>query len=160
VIIHVIGSRAHTDAKRPQHMKNTCLLIVSDNYPIVIDMGEGVKKADVTSVYQPKAILLTHAHEDHVGPGIDDLNVDTYATAITWDIIGDKLSLPDDKRHTIKSGETFELGPYKITPWKVVHSIRAPAVGYLIDDGKFRVFVSPDFLDLYNIGHKLGQIDV
>ncbi|RMF01092.1 MAG: ribonuclease J [Chloroflexi bacterium] len=85
-----------------------------------------------------KAILLTHGHEDHIGalPYIlPDIPVPLYATRLTQGLIEVKLKeaklLDKIELNTITSESVIEIGPFKIEPFHVCHSI-PDAVGYAI----------------------------
>jgi len=99
MIIYAIGTRAHTDTKTTLHRKHTCLMLVAKNYPLLIDAGEGIKKKDVIGIYKPKAILITHAHEDHMGPILEELGIPIYATPFTIRILKERFNIPDNLIH-------------------------------------------------------------
>src|SRR6202041_3877945 len=69
-----------------------------------------------------KAIVLTHAHEDHIGsiPYIlPELNVPIYGTQFTLAIVKKKLEehglLESVKLTEIAAGDTTTIGPFTIT---------------------------------------------
>ncbi len=77
-----------------------------------------------------RAILITHGHEDHIGalPHIvDDIKAPIYATPLTLGLIEAKLrearQLADVELIAFRAGEVFEIGPFKIEPFHVAHSI-------------------------------------
>lgn len=106
-----------------------------------------------------RAILLTHAHEDHVGglPRIlSQLNVPVYGTEFTLTFVEGKLEehklLDDTEMIEMVPGERFNLGPFNIQPIRVTHSlvdcvalaIRTP-VGTIVHTGDFKIDLSsPD----------------
>ncbi|WP_263368124.1 ribonuclease J [Edaphobacter bradus] len=104
-----------------------------------------------------RAIVLTHAHEDHIGglPWIlSELNVPVYGTEFTLAFVEGKLEehglLDDADLIEILPGERFTLGPFAITPIRVTHSlvdcvalaIHTP-VGVVLHTGDFKVDLSP-----------------
>ena len=86
-------------------------------------LGVDIVIPDITYLKQNKrmvrAIVLTHAHEDHIGaiPYIlGDLNVPIYGTEFTLAIVRKKLEehalLDKAKLHEVKAGQTTAIGPF------------------------------------------------
>ena len=106
-----------------------------------------------------RAIVLTHGHEDHIGglPWIlSELKVPVYGTEFTLTYVEGKLEehklLDDADLIEMLPGESFDLGPFRISPIRVTHSlvdcvalaIRTP-VGIVVHTGDFKIDLSsPD----------------
>ncbi len=124
-------------------------------------LGVDVVIPDITYLKQNKskvrAIILTHAHEDHIGalPYIlGDLNVPVYGTEFTLAIARKKLEenglLDDADLREIAAGKTITIGPFQIEFLHVTHStidcvalaIRTP-VGVIIHTGDFKIDPTP-----------------
>jgi ribonuclease J len=96
-------------------------------------------------------IVLTHAHEDHIGAipyFAADLGVPLYATPFTADMITRKLEeagLKDSvELNVIRGTDSFALGPFDISYVPLAHSI-AEGNGLLIETPYGRVFHSGDW---------------
>lgn len=104
-----------------------------------------------------KAIVLTHAHEDHVGalPYIlKHLDVPIYGTRLTLGLLANKLKEHDledsaDVRE-ITAGDPWEIAPFKIEGIRVTHSLMdclalavETPVGTVIHTGDFKIDNTP-----------------
>ncbi len=102
-------------------------------------------------------IVLTHAHEDHVGalPFLLEMaNVPVYATEFTLGMVESKFAefglIGKVVTHTISTRQPFTLGPFSIEFIRVSHSlvdcvalaIETP-VGVIIHTGDFKVDETP-----------------
>ena len=106
-----------------------------------------------------RGILLTHGHEDHIGglPWIlSELKVPVYGTEFTLTLLEGKLEehklLDDADLIEMLPGSSFDLGPFRVSPLRVTHSlvdcvalaIRTP-VGTIVHTGDFKIDLSsPD----------------
>lgn len=99
--------------------------VIIPDYKYLLDKADRVK-----------GILITHAHEDHVGAlpyFLQDIKAPIYATPLTAGLIEVKLRQAQlDKQVelvTIQAGSTFDIGQFTIEPFHVTHSI-PDCVGY------------------------------
>jgi ribonuclease J len=104
-----------------------------------------------------EAVVLTHAHEDHIGALAHLLrrfNVPVYGSDITLAftrrrLADEQFDDPVDLR-TIVPRKVFEAGPFRVEPIRVTHStpnstalaIRTPA-GIIIHSGDFKIDDAP-----------------
>jgi ribonuclease J len=103
------------------------------------------------------AVVLTHAHEDHIGAVPNLLrrfNVPVYGTDITLAFTRRRLTDAqfDDRLdlRTVAPGQAFEAGPFTVEPIRVTHStpnsialaIRTPA-GTIVHSGDFKIDETP-----------------
>ncbi|WP_240504515.1 ribonuclease J [Tsuneonella mangrovi] len=100
---------------------------------------------------QLDGIVLTHAHEDHIGAVpyfAQDLGVPLYATPFTADLVRRKLEeagLVDEVELNIIEGtDSFAVGPFDVSYIPLAHSI-AEGNGLLIDTPYGRVFHTGDW---------------
>ena len=99
-----------------------------------------------------EAIVLTHAHEDHIGAVpyfAADLGVPIYATPFTADLVRRKLEeaglLDQVEVHVIAADHgSFSVGPFEITYIPLAHSI-AEGNALLIDTPHGRIFHTGDW---------------
>ncbi|MGB7407838.1 MAG: ribonuclease J [Pontixanthobacter sp.] len=96
-------------------------------------------------------IVLTHAHEDHIGAVpyfAADLGVPLYATPFTAELVRRKLQeaglAGEVELHVIEGEDTFGIGPFGIEYVPLAHSI-AEGNALLIDTPYGRVFHSGDW---------------
>lgn len=124
-------------------------------------LGVDIVIPDIAYLKQHKhmvrAIVLTHAHEDHIGAVpyiLPDLDVPIFGTEFTLAIVRKKLeeaALLDKARlNTVKAGQTTNIGPFAIEYLHVTHStidcvalaVRTPA-GVIIHTGDFKIDPTP-----------------
>jgi ribonuclease J len=124
-------------------------------------LGVDIVIPDTTYLKQNKrmirAIVLTHAHEDHIGAIpyiIADLNVPIYGTKFTLALVRKKLEehalLDKVKLHEIAPGDVTTLGAFQIEYLHVTHStidcvalaVRTP-LGVIIHTGDFKIDPTP-----------------
>jgi len=111
---------------------------------------------------QPDAILLSHAHLDHVGLlAHTPSEVPVYATAgtskmmLAGAVFAGQESLPRERHQAIKSRTPFSIGDIQITPFAVDHSCYG-AVAFLVEaDGKKLLYSG----DLRWHGRKPGMLN-
>jgi len=99
-----------------------------------------------------RAIIITHGHEDHTGglpyvlPKIPGTPI--YATRLTQGLITGKLRehklLERTTQHTVEPGVEISIGQFRVTPFRVNHSI-PDGVGYLIETPLGRIVHTGDF---------------
>ena len=138
---------------------------------IVIDTGFMLPNADMPGVdlilpdihylverqEKIRGILLTHAHEDHIGALfylLQQLDVPVYGTQLTLAIASGRLReynvLKKAQLNTIAPGDTVELGDFSAEFIHVTHSIpdtvaialRTPA-GIIVHTGDFKFDMTP-----------------
>jgi ribonuclease J len=148
-----------------------CLALRWEDDIIVIDaglmfpeselLGVDIVVPDITYLIENKehvrAIILTHAHMDHIGglPWIlSEIKVPVYATEFTLAYVEGNLEenqlLDETELVEICPREKFTIGPFTIEPIRVTHSlvdavslaIETP-VGIVIHTGDFKIDLSP-----------------
>ena len=113
------------------------------------------------NISKVKGFVITHGHEDHIGAlpyVLKDVNVPIYATKLTIALIENKLKehnlTKTTKRKIVKSGQSINLGKFRIEFIKTNHSIAdasalaiySPA-GIVVHTGDFKVDYTPVFGD-------------
>ena len=113
---------------------------------VIPDIGYLLEKRE-----KIRGIVITHAHEDHIGalPYIlPQLNVPVYCTRLAKGLISVKLkerkALAQAKINVINPGSQFSLGRFKIEFYPVCHSI-PDAVGLIIQTPVGTIVHSGDF---------------
>lgn len=99
-----------------------------------------------------RAILVTHGHEDHFGalPYIlPKVPVPVYATPLVAGFIKAKLEDYNlagrfDIRTINPDSDVLNIGSFKITPYRVNHSV-PDSVGYCLETPEGSIFHTPDF---------------
>ncbi len=97
------------------------------------------------------AVVLTHAHEDHIGAVpyfAQDLDVPFYATPFTARLVVDKLEEAKIRRevdlHVIDHLNSFQIGPFTLRYVPLAHSI-AEGNALVIDTPYGRIFHTGDW---------------
>jgi len=96
-------------------------------------------------------IVITHAHEDHIGALpylLKKVNVPLYATSLTMGFIENKFDefdlLTSTDRRVISNKSPIELGPFLIDFFAMCHSV-PDAVGVMVETPIGRLIFSGDF---------------
>ncbi|MBN2478689.1 MAG: MBL fold metallo-hydrolase [Parachlamydiales bacterium] len=113
----------------------------------MIDCGENWLKK--LKRLQPTSIFITHAHPDHAFGLKEGSFCPVYATKITFDLLKD---FPIEKKYKkiVTIGKKTKIDGITFEPFEVMHSIKAPAVGYRITFNKKAFFYVPDVLWIEN----------
>ncbi len=150
---------------------------------IVIDAGAMFPEADLPGVDlivpdlayleshkgQLKALVLTHAHEDHIGGVpyvLPHLEGAVYGTALTLAFVANKLDehALEPRTVEVKPGSSITIGPFVLEFVRVTHSIpdcvavivRTPQ-GVLLHTGDFKVDQTPLDGQAFDL-HRFAQL--
>ncbi|HXD99076.1 MAG TPA: ribonuclease J [Candidatus Acidoferrum sp.] len=98
-----------------------------------------------------RAVVLTHGHEDHIGAIpylLRAANVPVYGTPLTLALVGEKLRehglLEGADLRVMRPRAAFEVGPFRVEPIRVTHSI-VDGIGLAVDTPAGTVVLTGDF---------------
>jgi L-ascorbate metabolism protein UlaG (beta-lactamase superfamily) len=133
----------------------SCFLIEANNKIILVDPGMLKFQSEFIDDWcRADMILITHKHSDHINAQvIKDLNIPIYATKEVQD------TYPDIKFNIVEDGNNLVFDTLKIEVVKAVHGYNPKLkgkgevlfnVGYIIDDGKVRFYITSDTICFNN----------
>ncbi len=141
-----------------------CMVYEYDGEAIVVDcgmmfpdaatLGVDVIVPDMSYIFENpskfRGVFLTHGHEDHIGAVpflVDEVNLPVYGMPLTLGFVADKLEefgIDDVELRALRPREFVELGPFRIEPIRVTHSI-VDALGFAITTPAGTVVHTGDF---------------
>ena len=122
-----------------------CYYLFTEQYGILIDLGIGIRSFKKyfrdygLSFGKVNAILITHDHTDHIkaaGAFSTEFHVPVYATeAVHAGMLRNRFmqkKVGAAERHYFACGDTFTLGPFRISTFKVPHD-SSENCGYYVE---------------------------
>jgi len=145
-ILHFLGTRGEIQETRSGHEKHSGLLIKYYKERILFDCGEPEFLKE-----NPNYIFLTHAHPDHAaglnGEKGEGTKIPVYCTEETRNLL-EEAKVKVRYWREIKPQKTIKLGSFRITAFRVLHSIKAPAVCFKIEVGRKTFLYAPDVIKI------------
>ena len=132
------GTRANITECSERHPFHSALEIATEQGSVLIDCGADWRQGLPCS---PAALLLTHAHDDHVDGLRTGTSLPVYATAVTQQVVAPWLS---QEVRRLAIGVPLNVAGLRIIPIELQHSLRAPAVGLRINADGRTLFYAPD----------------
>lgn len=150
-----LGTKGEIEEEKPHHRFHSSLVVTSGNFSLLIDYGM-LQRYSISRIH-PDYILITHAHPDHYRW----LKIDE-KTGVPVYLTGETLEYGKyrpQNAHVVKLDENFELGPFKCRAYRVIHSIRCPAVGWKIVVGGKTLVYNSDLVDIVEKDDVLTGVD-
>ncbi|MBE0480136.1 MAG: MBL fold metallo-hydrolase [Dehalococcoidia bacterium] len=149
-----LGTKGEIEESSPRHSYHSSLLIESGSR-IVIDYGV-LRKHSLDEI-GPDALFITHAHPDHYAWLKEEIYTDipVYLTRETLDYGKYKPRMTK----VLEPGTPVTAGHIEICPYRVIHSTRAPAVGYRLTVANRRLVYNPDLVDIVDKDAILQGVD-
>ncbi len=153
--ITFLGTRGNIKAKTRRHKRHTVTLVQYRRTKIMIDCG--LDWLGKIKFIKPDAIILTHAHPDHAFGLKKGAPCPVYASDASWQIIE---TFPIYDQYEVKIQKPFHIGSIQLEAFFVVHSLRAPAIGYRISAGKKVIFCVHDLISIPKQKKALSGVDL
>jgi phosphoribosyl 1,2-cyclic phosphodiesterase len=150
-----LGTRGGIDIRRRRRWRHSVLMIDGRNGRLMIDCGSDWL-GRVASL-RPDAILITHAHPDHVGGLAAGAPCPVYATRAAWRTL---KRYPIKDRRVVRPRHAFAIDGVHFEAFPVEHSKRAPAVGYRFSCGTTAVFYVSDVAVIPGRERALRSVDL
>ena len=150
-----LGTKGEIEEETPLHRFHSSMVVDSGKTRLLIDYGM-LQRYSLAEI-NPSAILITHAHPDHYRwlKEEEPTKIPVFMTRETFDY---GQFHPEDSR-IIEPGHEFDIGPFKCSAYRVIHSIRCPAVGWkIVVDNKMLVYNS-DVVDIIDKDKVLTGVD-
>jgi phosphoribosyl 1,2-cyclic phosphodiesterase len=140
-----LGTKGYIDVWSRWHKRHTITLIVYKGKRVAIDCGLDWQRK--LNKIKADAFVITHAHPDHVDGLKKGSPVPVYATRDSWKIMK-RFAIKKQYRHKIIARKPFKIGAITFEAFHVIHSIKAPAVGYRITAGNVTIFCVHDLISI------------
>ena len=149
------GTRGYIEESSPLHAMHSACLLVYRGRRLLLDFGENW--AGRLAELAPDWIAITHAHPDHSFGLRQGAGVPVFVTQESRDLLKD---YPVADFRTVAPGRHVAAGPFDILPYAVIHSIRAPAVGYRVAAGSLVIAYNADLVAIERKEEILTGVDV
>ena len=126
--LHFYGTKGYVKEKSRAHSGHSAFTVEAEGFRLLCDFGQNRK--GLLERIRPDAIFVSHAHPDHAWGLEEGTDVPVHASAITHEITKD---LPIRRRVTLVPEAAVVVGPFRLTAFPVVHSVRCPCVAVRIE---------------------------
>jgi ribonuclease BN (tRNA processing enzyme) len=141
VKLHFYGTRGYVAESTKAHAGHSAFVVEANGFRLLCDFGENRK--GMLERIRPDAIFVSHAHPDH-GWGLwEGTDIPVYASSVTHELLKE---LPLLDRRVLAPGETAVIGPFRLAPQPVIHSVRCPCIGARISLGEFTMVYAGDIV--------------
>jgi len=135
------GTKGYVEESSRAHAGHSAFTIEAEGFRLLCDFGQNRK--GLLQKIRPDAVFVSHAHPDHAWGLEEGTRVPVHASAITHEITKD---LPIDRRVTLQPENAVRAGPFRLTAFPVVHSVRCPCVAARIEVAGEVVVYSGDII--------------
>ncbi len=150
-----LGTRGYVEHMTRRHRRHSALLISARRKRVLVDCGlDWLGKA---AALKPDAILITHAHPDHAWGLKDGAPCPVYATKECHQAMA---HFPLRERRLLVPRKAMRVLGLTVAAFPVVHSLRAPAVGFRIADRGCALFYVPDVVAIVEPEAALLGVDL
>lgn len=150
-----LGTCGYVERRTRRHRRHSALLISAGAGPVMVDCG--LDWLGRLEALQPRAILLTHAHPDHAWGLREGAPCPVLATADCLDALAD---YPLRERRVLIPRSRIRVAGLTVEAFPVVHSLRAPAVGFRIAARGHAFFYVPDVVAIPDREAALSGVDL
>lgn len=150
-----LGTRGNIQPSSPRHRRHTATLIAYRGSEVLLDCGADWRGR--VGEIDPRAVVVTHAHPDHVDGLRDGAPCPVWASEVAWQAMD---RFPLEERRTVVPRQPVEIAGITFEAVPVEHSVRAPAVGYRVSAGRVGIFYVPDVAFLPRPGETLAGVEV
>jgi phosphoribosyl 1,2-cyclic phosphodiesterase len=150
-----MGTKGEIEESTPEHRYHSSLLIEASGTRLLIDYGR-LRRFSLMEI-KPDAILITHAHPDHYAWLKEDLPSEA-PVYLTRETLAYGKFQPSISQ-VIQPGMEFAIGSFFCSAYRVIHSIRCPAVGWKIRSGGKTIAYNSDLVDIVEKDRVLTRVD-
>jgi ribonuclease BN (tRNA processing enzyme) len=139
--LHFYGTKGYVEEKSRAHAGHSAFTVEAEGYRLLCDFGQNRK--GLLERIRPDAVFVSHAHPDHAWGLEEGTEVPVHGSAITHAITKD---LPIRNRVTLEPEKPVTAGPFRLTAFPVVHSVRCPCVAARIESPGLTLVYSGDII--------------
>lgn len=155
VSVTFLGTRGYIEESSAHHRMHSALLLECDGRRLLLDAGQNWRGR--LRRIRADWIAITHAHPDHSFALEEGTNAPVYVSEESRSLL---VRYPVKTFRVFDAGDLIRLGPFRVRPYDVVHSIRAPAVGFKIHASKTTLVYNPDVISIPREKDVLAGVDV
>lgn len=139
--ITFLGTRGYIEESSRLHRMHSAVMLECTGKRLLLDAGQSWEGQ--LHRLRPDWIAITHAHPDHSFALAEGTTVPVYVSAESFELL---KHYPVPHFRVFDHGDLLRLGPFRVRPYDVVHSIRAPAVGFRIHASHTTFVYNPDII--------------
>jgi ribonuclease BN (tRNA processing enzyme) len=141
MLLRFYGTKGYVEESSKSHAGHSAFVIEEQGFRLLCDFGQNRK--GMLRRIRPDAVFVSHAHPDH-GWGLEEgTSVPVYASAVTHELLAKQ---PLSERVILEPERAVEIGPFRLTVFPVIHSVRCPCVGARIQRPDFSMVYSGDIV--------------
>ena len=150
-----LGTRGYIEESSRLHRMHSALMLTSRGKRLLLDAGQ-TWNGKLRSL-APDWIAITHAHPDHSFGLEEGTEVPVYVSEESRQLLA---HYPVRRFRIFDDGDEIRLGPFRIKPYDVIHSIRAPAVGFRVTADRTTLVYNPDIISIVDEDRVLSRVNV
>jgi ribonuclease BN (tRNA processing enzyme) len=155
VKLRFYGTKGYVEEESRAHRGHSAFVVQAAGFSLLCDFGQN-RKGRLGKI-APDAVFVSHAHPDHAWGLEEGTSLPVYASAVTHALTKD---LPIRERIVLIPQVPVAVGPFRLSAFPVVHSVRCPCVAARIETPEGTLVYSGDIVSFEEPARALTGADV